>query len=204
MNAGYMRRMVVNTAICFLVFIANTAGASGDLYISWSDSEYVEVLTVNADTTATCYVLVQDDGAEFVGYEFWMILSDDLEVIAHQPALLHAVDALTTPDEFHSGPNYVFLRYLDCESLAGLTCVATIDVAINATEVQDNPGTSGLVPFESTIPPSIFLSLIPENCLEISVDDPFETWSAAIVVADKVPVDASTWSSIKALFSTVE
>lgn len=203
MNAGYMRRAVVNTAICFLVFIANAAGG-GDLYISWSDSEYVEVLTVSGDTTATCYVLVQDDGAEFVGYEFWMILSDEVEVIAHQPALFHAVDELTTPDELHSGPNYVFLIYLDCESLTGLTCVASFDVAINATAVQDNPGTSGLFPFESTSPPYILLSLIPDNCLELAGEVPFDTWSPAIVVADEVPVDASTWSSIKALFSTVE
>jgi len=203
MGTNRMCRIGVNTVICLLGAIAGTAGA-GDLYMSWSDSEYVEVLTVSTDTTATCYVLVQDDGAEFVGYEFWMILSDDLEVVAHQPALPHAVDALTTPDELHSGPNYVFLIYLDCESLAGLTCVASFDVAINATAVQDNPGTSGLVPFESTSPPCIFISLIPDHCRELSGEVPFETWSAAVVVADKVPVDVSTWSSVKALFSTGE
>ncbi len=201
MTTGRMFRMSGRTAAFLVGAIASTAGATGDFYMSWSENEYVQTLTVRADTTATCYLLVQDYGVEFVGYEFWMILSDDLEVVAHQPALLHAVGSITSPEELTGSPVYVWLGYLDCEYLTGLTCVATIDVAINASAVQDNPGTSGLVPFEFTSPPSIVVSLIPDNCLEISADDPFDSWNAAIVIADKVPVDVSTWSSVKALFS---
>ncbi|HOX27230.1 MAG TPA: hypothetical protein PLL30_16045 [Candidatus Krumholzibacteria bacterium] len=175
---------------------------SPTLYLSWDRVSYVEELVVSADTSATCFVLV-DIGTlrEFVGYRFQVLITGGLEATDHFAILDDDVAYITPPANLLPPLFEVELRQNGCPIADGLTCVAAINVNVDAEYIEEHPDHSiGMQIFDILYIPEYEVNLDPEDCQLLVFIGAFNNWCGVRVRSSSTPVLQSTFSVVKSLY----